>query len=149
MIETSNSIRFEEPFWVNKEQKQLMVIVHEVETGRKTPTSISGLGGNPDYDAVLRTFSEEDIDEATRHREERKMREAQARMDREKVDNARRRDEALFEAKLEAFEIPVVKNSKNKALKSKIRRSKNHIEVFAYTTMLIMEEEKISEALEA
>lgn len=146
MINTNGPIRFEDPFWMNKEQKQLMVIVHELESGKKIPTSISGLGGNADYDAVLRTFTEEEIDDYTRRREERKMRDQQARMDRQQVDNARRKDEALFEAKLEAFEIPIVKSSKNKELKAKIRRSKNHIEVFAYTAMLIMAEEKLIEA---
>lgn len=135
---------YEDPFWINKEQKQLMVVIHYPETGRKTPASISGEGNNPDYEDVLKQFTIEEIDEYTARREERKAREAQARQDRAKVEQARRMDEALFESKLQAFEIPLIKNSTNKALKAKIRRSKSFIEVQAYATMLIMEEEKVA-----
>jgi hypothetical protein len=53
--------------------------------------------------------------------------------------------EQLFVAKLDAFEIDAVKNSKNRDLKSKIRKSKNFMEVTAYTVMLLMQEEANAE----
>ena len=93
----------------------------------------------------MEKFTEEDIDENTRLREERRTEEVRQRMERSKVDQQRRKDEALFEAKLEAFEVPIIKNSTNKALKTKIRRSKSALEVLAYSTMLIMQEEKNAE----
>jgi hypothetical protein len=106
---------------------------------------VSGEGSNPDYIAIMEKFTEEEIDENTRRREERRAEEVRQRMERSKVDMQRRKDEALFEAKLEAFEITVVKNSSNKALKTKIRRSKSAMEVMAYTVMLIQAEEALGD----
>jgi phosphatidate phosphatase PAH1 len=135
---------YEEPFWLNKELKQVMVIIIYPD-GKRLPASVSGEGGNPDYIAIMEKFTEEEIDENTRLREERRTEEVRQRMERSKVDQQRRKDETLFEAKLEAFEVAIIKNSTNKALKTKIRRSKSALEVMAYATMLIMEEEKNAE----
>ena len=118
----------------------MVIIVYP--DGKKLPASVSGEGENPDYIAIMEKFTEQEIDDNTRRREERRAEEVRQRMERSKVDQQRRRDELLFESKLEAFEIPIIKNSTNKALKTKIRRSKSAMEVMAYATMLIMEEEK-------
>lgn len=48
--------------------------------------------------------------------------------------------EELFSAKLEVFNIDTIKNSKNKTLRGKIRRSQNIYELNAYTVILLMEE---------
>ena len=45
----------------------------------------------------------------------------------------------LFEAKLKAFEIEEVKNSENKFLRSKIRKSQNMIELNAWVTAILLE----------
>ena len=135
---------YEEPFWLNKELKQVMVIIIYPD-GKRLPASVSGEGNNPDYIAIMEKFTEEQIDENTRFREERRAEEVRQRMERSKVDMQRRKDEALFEAKLEAFEIPIIKNSTNKALKTKIRRSKSAMEVMAYTVMLIQAEEALGD----
>ena len=52
----------------------------------------------------------------------------------------RMKQETLFNIKLEAFEIEIVKNSKNKELKKLIRKAKTPLEVQAYTTILIQKE---------
>lgn len=140
-IVTTETKDYEEPFWLNKEQKQVMVIIIYPD-GKRLPASVSGEGNNPDYVAIMEKFTEAEIDENTRLREERRADEVRQRMERSKVDQQRRKDEALFEAKLEAFEVPIIKNSTNKVMKTKIRRSKSALEVMAYATMLIMEEEK-------
>ena len=46
--------------------------------------------------------------------------------------------DALFQAKLDAFEIDTIKNSKNRELKSRIRKAKTLIEVTAFASALIM-----------
>jgi hypothetical protein len=140
---TTETKDYEEPFWLNKELKQVMVIIIYPD-GKRLPASVSGEGDNPDYIAIMEKFTEEEIDTNTRLREERRTEEVRQRMERSKVDQQRRKDEALFEAKLEAFEIATVKNSTNKALKTKIRRSKSALEVMAYTVMLIQAEEAVS-----
>lgn len=141
---TTETKDYEEPFWLNKELKQVMVIIIYPD-GKRLPASVSGEGENPDYIAIMEKFTEEEIDTNTRLREERRAEEVRQRMERSKVDQQRRKDEALFEAKLEAFEIPIIKNSTNKAMKTKIRRSKSALEVMAYTVMLIQAEEALSD----
>jgi hypothetical protein len=49
--------------------------------------------------------------------------------------------ETLFAAKLDAFEIPIIKTSTNRAAKAKIRKAKTLMEVTAYAIMLMMQEE--------
>ena len=141
---TTETKDYEEPFWLNKELKQVMVIIIFPD-GKRLPASVSGEGNNPDYIAIMEKFTEEEIDDNTRRREERRAEEVRQRMERSKVDMQRRKDEALFEAKLEAFEIPIIKNSTNKAMKTKIRRSKSAMEVMAYTVMLIQAEEALGD----
>ena len=143
-VVTTETKDYEEPFWLNKELKQVMVIIIYPD-GKRLPASVSGEGENPDYVAIMEKFTEEHIDENTRRREERRAEEVRQRMERSKVDMQRRKDEALFEAKLEALEIPVIKNSTNKAMKTKIRRSKSALEVMAYAVMLIQSEEALSD----
>lgn len=140
----TNEVKYEEPFWLNKAQKQLMVLITYPDS-KRVPASVSGEGDNPDYKAIMEIFSERDIDENTKRRDERRQREVKERIERSKVDQQRRKDEALFEAKLEAFEVPIVKNSKNKNLKSKIRKAKTAYEVLAYTVMLIQAEEALND----
>ena len=67
-----------------------------------------------------------------------KKRERQEKKESEKID-------ALFNTKLEAFEISTVKNSKDRNLKSLIRKASNETEVYAYTAALILKEMKDEE----
>ena len=46
----------------------------------------------------------------------------------------------MFAAKVDSFEIAEVKASKNRALKSKVRKATNLVEIFAYTAAIILEE---------
>jgi hypothetical protein len=46
----------------------------------------------------------------------------------------------LFAAKLEAFEIDEVKASKDRTLKSRIRKASSLMEISAFTSLLIMKE---------
>jgi len=57
----------------------------------------------------------------------------------EEQDRDRQINEQLFQAKLDAFNIDVVKESTNRKIKSKIRKAKTIFEITAYTAYLIME----------
>ena len=48
------------------------------------------------------------------------------------------KSDTLFDAKLEAFEIEIIKISKNREFKSRIRKAKSIMEVTALTAALIM-----------
>ena len=55
----------------------------------------------------------------------------------------RAQKEILFNAKAEAFDMDVVKNSTNREIKNKIRRASSIMEVSVYTAMLHMLEDPI------
>ena len=47
--------------------------------------------------------------------------------------------ESLFNLKIQAFDIETIRTSKNKKLRSKLRRAKNAVELNAYVTLMIMD----------
>jgi hypothetical protein len=65
-----------------------------------------------------------------------KMTDKQQRLEKEKAEQLQK----LFEAKIQAFEVEEIKNSKNRILKAKLRKAKNLIEVNIYSMMIVMEE---------
>jgi hypothetical protein len=95
---------------------------------------------NPDFQAIISQLTEEKITENTTKRNEKRAAEREAkeqqRLEREKADQLQK----LFEAKIQAFEVEEIKNSKNRALKAKLRKAKNLIEVNIFSMMIVMEE---------
>ena len=110
------------------------------EDGRIVTAVISDTDkGNPDLAEVMQAFSVEEI-EANTQRAIKKInskREAEAQAAAAKSE--RKKQEDLFAVKLKAFEIDAVKESTNRALKSKIRRAKNDFEVLAFTAAVIID----------
>lgn len=52
-----------------------------------------------------------------------------------------RSKEQLFMFKLKLFEVPEIKNSKNRAMKAKLRKSKDFIDALKYMTLIVRPEE--------
>lgn len=94
---------------------------------------------NADYEDIINHITIARIDANTsRNQAEtvaKQRKEAQIKKDLENV----RRLEQLFQMKIDAFEIPEVKESSNRALKSKLRKSKNALEVQVYASVIAME----------
>ena len=62
------------------------------------------------------------------------------------MEHARARKlEELFNYKLEIFETEEIKNSKNRKLKSKLRRAKSKVEVNLFAMLLLKEELGVEE----
>ena len=133
--------KIENPYWASKERQHIIAEFFYPDTQKRVTASIMNDGTNRDYDEIMRTFSVEQIDANTNRRKEERDNQIKQNLERQKVDKARMQQEQLFAAKLDAFEIDVVKNSTNRELKSKIRKSKTFMEVTAYTVMLLMQEE--------
>jgi len=94
---------------------------------------------NPDWNELLSQVPSETIDGNTEARVARKEKEAQElKLKRDEYLRAQTMEQ-LFEAKLKAFEIEDIKNSKNRLLKSKLRKAKNTVETAAYATLIIMD----------
>ena len=90
----------------------------------------------PNYKEVVEKVGIEKIDQNTAERRERKEREAQQKR---AVHEQKKRTvelEKLFNLKLQAFEIDEIKNSTDRALRTKIRRAKNEVEMNALAAIL-------------
>ncbi len=136
-------------FWETDEKQMLNCILEmEDDVGRVTrqvmklrKTDDEG-NDNPDFIEVVDQLGEELITTNTNERNVRKKREAEEDKQRQLEHAKARKLEQLFNYKLEAFEIDDIKNSKNRQLKSKLRRAKNRVEVDLYAIMIVMEEMK-------
>ena len=136
-------------FWETEEKEMLNCILEmEDDVGRVTrqvmklrKTDEEGKD-NPDFIEVVEALGEQLIDENTEERMSRKKRESEEKKQQELEHAKARKLEQLFNYKLEAFEIDDIKNSKNRQLKSKLRRAKNRVEVDLYAIMIVMEEMK-------
>ena len=132
--------KIENPYWSNKDTKHV-IAEFVYEDGKRQLASILGDENNPDFKEIMELFTEEEIDANTKARLDKRDEQIRRNRERQEVDRSRMQQEALFAAKLDAFEIPTVKTSTNRAAKSKIRKAKTMMEVTAYTIMLMIQEE--------
>ena len=95
---------------------------------------------NADYDAIMEEYGEEEVDRLTALVNDIESEKLERHEEQKIIQLNRMKQETLFNIKLEAFEIEIVKNSKNKELKKLIRKAKTPLEVQAYTTILIQKE---------
>lgn len=137
---TTNRI-IENPYWANKEKQHVIAEFYYPDTGKRVTASIMNDGTNRDYEELMKKYSVEQIDANSKKRVDDRNERIKQNIERQKVDRTRMQQEQLFAAKLDAFEIDVIKSSKNRELKSKIRKAKNIMEVTAYTVMLLQQEE--------
>ena len=138
--ETAPKKKYLNPYWSNKENRHLIVTI-ELANGQHSMASIQDPEGtNPDMKAVLEQYTEEEIDANTQEGLDRRNENIKRQMERRESQQARAKQEALFNCKLEAFEVEGIKNSKNTELKRMIRKSKSIMEVQAYATILLMKE---------
>ena len=128
------------PFWADETKTKIVCQFH-YDSGEVLEASVMDTeDGNPDWAEIIETFGMEELDAATekfaserkRHKE---IEEAQKK-EAVEVDMAG----ALFNAKLGAFEIEEVKSSKDRVLKSRIRKAKNIMEVMVLTSALVTKE---------
>jgi len=138
-----------EPYWSSNLKNQI-ICKFRYPDGSVVTASVSQTdGGNSDWDAVFEKFTRDQIDSATA---ERIKRHEQVKLSRQmeeqrRIDNMRR--EVLFMAKSDAFEVDLVRTSKNTALKSKLRKAASVMEVTLLASIIAMEnfnEQKAAEA---
>lgn len=136
----------DDSFWESYDQNRITSILTttddqgRVTTQQLTVSRYNPDGNpNPDFQEILDQIGEEKISQNTVKRNEKKSKEREAqhqkRLEREKAEKLQQ----LFEYKILAFEIDEIKNSKNRLLKSKLRKAKNIVEVNIYSMMIVME----------
>lgn len=96
---------------------------------------------NPDWTELLEQVPEDKIAENTKERIDRKAKEQEYDVQREKASLQARELEHLFDSKIKVLEIEKIKNTTNKKLKTKLRRSKNLVELQMYAQLILMEVE--------
>jgi hypothetical protein len=139
-------------FWETEEKEMLNCILEIRDDIDRVHRSVMKIkkykddgSENPDFIEVVDALTAESIDRNTEERRKRKAAEREEKQQRELEHAKARKLEKLFEYKLEAFEVEEIKNSKNRQLKSKLRRAKNKVEVDLYAMMILMEELKKEE----
>jgi uncharacterized protein (UPF0335 family) len=132
------------PRWGN-EQKTHIIAKFRYDDGRIVDASISVPegGSNSDWDEIIETFGTEYLDEQTTTQLNRHIQRKAEAAEQRKLNIERSQKEILFNAKAEAFDMDIVKNSTNREIKNKIRRANSIMEVQVYTAMLHMIEDPI------
>ena len=133
------------PHWTNDKKNQIHCEFH-YENGPIVNACVSDTKtGNHDWKEIFDKFDVKEIEKNTEkviqdidYKIKFKKREKKEKSQAAKIDT-------LFNRKLEAFEISTVKNSKDRNLKSLIRKASNETEVYAYTAALILKEMKNEE----
>ena len=134
-------------FWHNEEKEMAEAILIITDDNNREITQVVtvrkfDINGdlNTDFQELMAEVGEQKIDENTKERHERKSKEKEIEEQRKKAEEQARELEKLFDAKIKILEIDAIKNTSNKSLKSKLRRSKNQVELNLYAQLIMMEE---------
>jgi hypothetical protein len=128
------------PRWANQEKTHIIAEFH-TDDGKIFTASITQTEqGNPDWIEIMDEFGVEGVDANTaKDLEEHEARKLEA-IERRSQEAELAKKEALFNAKSEAFDLELIRNSTNTSLKTALRRATTMVEVQAYATMILMEE---------
>ena len=126
-------------FWETP-AKEFLNCISEHKEGFKDVRQVHKLKrGDPLFDECVEELTLEFIDKNTDERVNRKFKEQEQQRQLEINKRKAERLEQLFNYKLETFEVEDIKESKNRILKSKLRRSKSIPEVNLYAIMIIQD----------
>lgn len=130
-------VRVENPRWDNIEEKNRFTGRFIYDDGTELVLSVAADTNNSEYNDFLRVSSIEDIDANTQRIRDQMaaMREQDTaiRSDRD----AQKKANTLFNAKIEAFEIPEVQAASTEQ-KARIRKATTSVEVVAIAASIIM-----------
>ena len=115
----------------NKRRKEVH-LYHKINPNTKEPCHL--------FKEVVDKVGVQTIDKNTNERRGKKEREArEARAKHEQVKQTKELEQ-LFALKLQAFEVDLIKNSTERELRAKLRRSQNAVELNALATLIVGKE---------
>tara|TARA_B100000749_G_scaffold271612_1_gene252639 strand:- start:897 stop:1523 length:627 start_codon:yes stop_codon:yes gene_type:complete len=132
-----------EGLWRTDEKKEISILYERQDKSRY---SGQALENSREWKDFFHKFTTEQIDEFSEtNKQQREIQNkdrgprVKQRDDKQRFERKRAADdlETLFRAKLEAFEIPEVRDSENRELRSRIRKSKSLTEISALVATLI------------
>lgn len=139
------SKKYSDPVWGdNNKNSVLVTIITETEDGNilVQDASVSKDESNPDWQAIVKEYKETGIDNNTKAvvalNKENIIAKTAAQKEERASSLERGKQEKLFETKLAIFEIENIKNSKDRKIKSLIRKAPTEIEAMAYATALLL-----------
>jgi len=139
------SKKYSDPVWGdNNKNSVLVTITTETEDGNilVQDASVSKDESNPDWQAIVKEYEETGIDNNTKAvvalNKENIIAKTAAQKEERASSLERGKQEKLFETKLAIFEIENIKNSKDRKIKSLIRKAPTEIEAMAYATALLL-----------
>lgn len=139
------SKKYSDPVWGdNSKNSVLVTIITETEDGNilVQDASVSKDESNPDWQAIVKEYKETGIDNNTKAvvalNKENIIAKTAAQKEERASSLERGKQEKLFETKLAIFEIENIKNSKDRKIKSLIRKAPTEIEAMAYATALLL-----------
>jgi hypothetical protein len=137
-----------DPYWASNLKNQV-VCLFKYDDGKILTASVTQTAeGNPDWIEIFEKYSIEEIDANTaKKRQTHESNRVKRQMDQQRNAEMQKR-EALFMAKSDAFEIELVRTSKNMALKSKLRKATSPMEVSIIASMIAMENYNSQQAIE-
>lgn len=119
------------------------VVPVQQEISKYEPDSDGNKVISKQYVALTSIYSEEQIDKTTEELAEAEIKAEQERLQKEmllKQEQQRQISlQRIFDAKLRAFEVPVIQDSENMELRTALRKAQTEMEVYAYASALIME----------
>ena len=126
-------------FWETP-TKELLNCISKHKEGFKDVRQVHKLKrGDPLFDECVEALTEKHIDVNTDKRVNKKFKEQEQRRQLELNKRKAEKLEQLFNYKLETFEVEDIRESKNRILKSKLRRSKSIPEVKLYAIMILQD----------
>ena len=133
---------FENPHYADNSRKTIVVDIIN-DDGTSVTASVGntpdGEKDNPDWKDIKKQFKTTEIEENTKKVTDAQSANVAVQLAEIRAQEAKHKNEALFAAKVEAFEIEEVSNSKNRTLKAKIRKATNLVEIHAYSAAIIIE----------
>lgn len=128
------------PHWVNNARTVISAEFHYSD-GRIVAASISeSEQDNPDLIEIKQKFTVDELEANTRKKIQQINAEREKKKQEEEAKAQRKLQEELFAAKLKIFDIELIKNSTNRPLKSRIRKSKSDVEALAWAAALMLNE---------
>ena len=126
-------------FWETP-SKELLNCISEHKEGFKDVRQVHKLKrGDPLFDECVEALTEKHINVNTDRRVDKKFKEQEQKRQLELNRRKAQKLEQLFNYKLEIFEVEDIKESRNRILKSKLRRSKSIPEVNLYAMMILQD----------
>lgn len=133
--------KFINPYWENGDKERIVCsieIIGDDGTKKLFPAVISP--GSDDWNHLVAAYKDQMDkiwDTYLIHRDQKRATKEEAKQEEKTRNVERQKQEALFAKKLEVFEIDAIKNSKDRKIKSLIRKSKTETEVMLYAMILM------------